>query len=324
MPKFSGPRMRNGSYYSKGKKRGRKSTSGLNKVEKQEVASMINTKAESKYFECDSALQGQALKVQSTTASNQEIMVRAFTVGPGGVALLDNTYGYESTGGAARSITPMFMARTFDSNTTDSNYKSFLPDGKTVTSSMCRTTWRLHRGKIDTSDAEQDKSAAPYMVRFIRVRPRSSKFSDVTLVPRLDLFQNNFGVGYGIDSPANTYQRNFGLFEMLTSKVNSRKYITVQDIQFQLEAPLVGTQLDTDLIETMSSRINQKLITCNHDQKKTLHYAGTYNNADNREPISGQSNEMIFIHVGVVGTTTRSIGLDMKIDVKPVATFKDV
>lgn len=301
-----------------------KAKRGLNKIERKEVKAIINTKAESKYFEAAESLQGQALKVQSSTATNQEIMVRAFTVGPGGIAVSDNVYGYEATGGAGRAITPMFMARTFDVNSTDSDYQSQVPVGKTVSTAMCRTTWRLHRNKVDTSDAEQDKIAAPYIVRFIRVKPRGAKFSDVDLVPRLDLFQNNYGVAYGIDSPANTYQRNFGLFELQTSKVNSRKYTTVQDIQFQLAAPLVGTQLDTDIIATMNSMSSQKILTCNHDQLKKLHYAGSYDNADAQEPISGQSNEMIFIHVGVLGTTTKSLELEMKIDVKPIATFKDV
>jgi len=111
---------------------------------------------------------------------------------------------------------------------------------------------------------------------------------------------------------------------MMTSKVNSRKYTVIQDTQFQLAAPLAGTQLDTDLIATLSSMSHQKILTCNHDQPKKLHYSGSYDNADAREPLSGQSNEMIFIHVGVVGTTTKSLGLDLKIDVKPVSTFKDV
>jgi len=318
--KYQGPLMRGQRSAKVPKGKGK----GLNKTEKNQVKAIMNSKAEPKYFEPDISLQGQALKVQSTTATNQEIMVRAFTVGPGGTTVLDNIYGYESTGGAGRAITPMFMARTFDANTTDSDYAAFIPVGKQVTSSMCQTKWRLHRNKVDTSDSEQDKIAAPYVVRFIRVVPKASKFSDVDLVPRLDLFQNNFGVAYGVDSPANTYQRNFGVFEMMTSKVNSRKYTTIEDKQFQLGAPLVGTQLDTDLIETMSSMSSQKVLTCNHKQVKNLHYSGSYDNADQREPISGQLNEMIFVHVGVLGTTTKSLGLEMKIDVKPVATFKDL
>lgn len=301
-----------------------KARRGLNKIERKEVKAIITTKAESKYFEAAESLQGQALKVQSSTAVNQEIMVRGFAVGSGGVAVSDNIYGYEATGGAGRAITPMFMARTFDVNSTDSDYRSQVPVGKTVTTAMCRTTWRIHRTKVDTSDAEQDKIAAPYIVRFIRVKPRGAKFSDVDLVPRLDLFQNNYGVAYGIDSPENTYQRNFGLFEMMTSKVNSRKYTTVQDIQFQLGSPLTGTQLETDIIATMTSMSSQKILTCNHEQLKKLHYSGSYDNADAQEPLSGQSNEMIFIHVGVLGTTTRSLDLGLKIDVKPIATFKDV
>jgi len=297
---------------------------GLNKTERKQVSDIVNSKAESKYFKSDNGLQGQALKVQSDDASNQEIMVRGFTVGPGGVAIGNETYGYEGTGLAQRAITPMFMARTFDANDLNDEYQNQIPDGKYVMPAMSRCTWRLHRDKVATSDSLLEKSAAPYVIRFIRVKPRQSKFSDVDIVPRLDLFMNNYGHAYGIESPTNAYQKNFGLFEMQTSKINSRKYIVLQDSMFTMNAPLTSTLIDADFLSTMQSTSSQKLITTNHKQPNKLYYAGGYNTADNREPLAGQSNEMIFIHVGVLGTNTKSVPLSMRIDVKPVSTFKDI
>jgi hypothetical protein len=91
-----------------------------------------------------------------------------------------------------------------------------------------------------------------------------------------------------------------------------------------MNAPLTSTLIDTDFLSTMQSTSSQKIMTTNHKQPNKLYYAGGYNTADNREPLAGQSNEMIFIHVGVLGTATKSVPLSMRIDVKPVATFKDM
>lgn len=300
---------------------------GLSKVEKKQVSAMVNKKAETKYFQPEYNLIGQSLKYQSSTAANQEIMVRAFTVGPGGLAIQNETYGYESTGGSARSITPIHMARTFDASLTGSPAESYganVPDGKYVNPSLCKCTWRLHRSKVDTSDAEQERVAAPYIVRFIHVRPRQSKYSDTTLQPRTDLFMNNYGVAFGIDSASNNYQQNFGLFELETSKVNTRKYIVVKDVQCQLGAPTITTQLDTDLITTINNMSSEKMFTTLHKQPTKLYYDGVYNTEDTREPIAGQANDMIFIHVGILGTTTKSLPAALKIDCKPISTFRDI
>jgi hypothetical protein len=298
---------------------------GLNKVEKKQVNAIINAKSESKYFQSVYNLQNQSLKFQSSAATENEIMVRGFAVGTGEIGGVAGTYGYESIGGAARVITPIHMARTFDSTVVAATeYEGMIPDGKYVSPAMTKCTWRIHRNIVDTGDAEDLRTSSPYIVRLIRVRPRNTKFSDVDYVPSLDLFVNNYGIAYGVDSPASTYQKNFGLFEMLTSKINSRKYKVVQDTQFQLSAPNINTQLGTDLIATETNSNHQKLITTNHDMPKKLYYSGEYDNGTNRQPLAGQSSELIFWHVGVVGTTTKDIGLDVDIDCKPISTFKDL
>lgn len=300
---------------------------GLNKVEKKQVSAIVNKKAETKYFNPEFSLHGQQLKYQSSTSGNQEIMVRGFTVGPGGAAIQNETYGYESTGGAARTITPIHMVRTFDASLTGDpaeSYSANVPDGKYVNPSFCQATWRLFREKIDTSDATEERLAAPYYVRFIHVRPRQSKYSDTTLVPRLDLFMNNYGVAYGIESPANNYQKNFGLFEMQTAKVNSRKYVVVKDSHCMLYAPNITTQIDTDLLTSVIGASSQKIFKTDVKQPAKLYYDGVYNTDVTREPLAGQANDMIFIHVGVLGTSQKSLPISMKIDVKPVSTFKDI
>jgi hypothetical protein len=253
-------------------------------------------------------------------------MVRGFAVGTGEVNGVAATYGYEGIGLGARVITPIMMSRTFDSTVTPgTEYDGFIPDGKIVEPAMARCIWRIHRNIVDTGDAEDLRTASPYVCRFLRVKPRNTKFSDTDYTPSLDLFQNNFGIAYGIDSPDDAnHQKNFGLFEMMTSKVNTRKYKVVQDLQFQLQAPNVNTQLGTDLIATETNTNHQKVWATNHDMPKKLYYEGTYDTTDTRQPLSGQSPELIFFHVGVVGTTTKDIGLDVEIDCKPISTFRDI
>lgn len=297
---------------------------GLNKVEKNQVKTLINKSAESKYFNANHSLQGQQFKVQTASTGN-EIMVRGFAVGTGEVNGVPQTYGYESVGGAARVITPIHMSRTFDSTIVGgSDYEGFIPDGKYVTPSMTKCTWRLHRNIVDTGDANDLRAASPYQVRVIRVRPRKSKFSDVVYVPSLDLFVNNFGVSYGVESASSVYTRPFGLFEMMTSKVNSRKYQVIEDKQFQLSCPNVNGVIGTDIISSETNLGHSKTWTTNHQMPKKLYYQGTYDSDAATQPLSGQSSELIFFHVAAVGTNTKDIGLDLSIDLKPISTFKDI
>lgn len=297
---------------------------GLSNLEKKQVSTIINKKSETKYMQSVYNLQGQSLKFQSSAATENEIMVRAFAIGTGEIGGLAAHYGYESIGGSPRAITPIHGSRTFDSTVvTGTDYFGNVPEGKYVNPSMSRCEWRIHRGIIDTSDTEKMRIASPYYVRMVRVVPRNSKFSDTTYVPSNDLFLNQYSIDYGIDSPANDHQKNFGLFEMLTAKVNSRKYIVIQDTTFQLNCPNINTQLSTDLICSQTSGSHQRMLTTNHKMPKKLFYSGTYDTADTRQPLAGQSAELIFFHVGTVGTTTKDLELDCKIDLKPVFTFKD-
>lgn len=327
-----GPRMRTGVFRSKGKKRGRPrkytatSKKGLTLKEKRQVNNLISKRAESKYFKPDHTLVHQAFKFQSQTGSRCEIMCRGFAVGQGEVNGVAGTYGYESVGGAARVITPINMVRTFDSSVVEgTDYEGMIPDGKYVSPHMAKCTWRIHRTILDTATSENVKSSAPYLVRFIRVVPRSSKYSGASYVPAEDLFMNNFGVAFGVDSTPTTNQHNFGLFELQTSKINTRKYRILQDTQFNLACPNINTQFGDNTLQVNETNMNhQKTLVTNHKQPKKLYYEGTYDNADSRQPIAGQSGELIFIHCAPVGTTTKEIQVDARIDVKPISTFKDI
>lgn len=305
------------------RKKARKGRKGLNKVQKKQVSTIINAKAESKYMNTSYNLQGQSFKKQSTTLASQEIVVRGFHLGDGKINGVAGTYGYNDDD-SARPLTAMNTARTFQTDTTNASYKSMIPDGKYCSPSLCKATWRIHRSMVDSLDADDVRETNPYVVRMIRVRPRALKYSGATIVPSVDLFVNNYGVACGIDSPSNEYQKNFGPFEMMTSKVNARKYEVIQDIQFQLEPPISTTVLNMDYITSIVNPRNQKLLTTYHKMPKKLFYDGAYDNAVNVQPNSPQSSELVFFHCAVLGTNVKSLAPKIEIDCKPISSFKDI
>lgn len=325
MAKLSGPRMRGGKYYSKGKKRGRPRKTGLNKVEKRQVNKMIAGKIESKYFNCE-RIDGKQFKPQRT-GSDSLIYVQGFAVGDGEQSDVDITYGWQSNTNE-KSIQPQHMVRTFDKNLTGTpgtSYTAYVPDGKEVMPSVCRSVYRVYREFQNTASATSDMAhSAPYCVRMIRVVPKRTKFSNVNYAPKNDLFLNTYGVEYGVNSNADGFREKFGQMQMLTANVNSRKYRTLQDITFELKSPYAIDATDLRIFESNTN--SEKLITVNHKQPKKLRYDGTYDSEATREPLMGQSGELIFFHVFLKGYDSnagQNIEPQVKIDVKCVSTFKD-
>lgn len=325
MAKLSGPRMRRGNYYSKGKKRGRPTKAGLNKVEKKQVNKMITGKIESKYFNTE-RIDGKQFKAQRT-GSDSLVWVQGFAVGTGEQAGVDINYGWQSNT-SEKSIQPQHMVRTFDKNITGTpgtSYTAYVPDGKEVMPSACRSTYRIYRSFQNTASSTSDMAhSAPYCVRMIRVVPKRTKFSNVTYAPKNDLFLNTYGVEYGVNSAADGFRDKFGQMQMATANVNSRKYRTIQDVTFELKSPYAIDATDLRIFESNTN--SEKIITCNHKQPKKLRYDGTYDSEATREPLMGQSGELILFHVFIKGYDSNSgqnVEPQVKIDVKCVSTFKD-
>lgn len=299
---------------------------GLNTVEKKQVSAIIRSNVESKYFDAEHTLDGQQLKQQQST-DDALVWVRAFAVGNGKVDGVNANYGWQNST-TERVVTAQHMVRTFPSTLSGSPADTYLPnipDGKEVMPSMCQTIYRVYRDKVNLAAVGTSMAmAAPYRVRMIRVLPKRTKFSNTTYTPKEDLFLNTFGVAYGINSGNNGFQEKFGQMAMMTAKVNTRKYRLLQDVQFTLNCPAINNADDLNCFQTEAS--SEKLIKVNHVQPTKLRYDGLYTTESNREPITGQSGELIFFHVCILGNDGSS-GLDVqpqcKIDVKSVSTFKD-
>jgi hypothetical protein len=318
-------------------KRGYKKKTGLNKTEKKQVKAIISKKAESKFFKTSIIGSPQGLQLQTNVADESHIECHAFIAGVSNIEGVANTYGYASAGGVASSITPLNVFRTFQSTTVNvdgsvsigdsQKYEVFVPEGRKASPSFSQTQMRIFRDCVNTNSDDKAEMAVPYYYRVIRVIPKKQKFTDVELDPQTDLFLDNFGEAYGIYSAGDTYRPAFQRFELMTSKINRRRYQVLDDLKFQLLPPTSTSNgfddFDGRLVSTINSN-GAKLITFNHKRPKVLYYDGNYQEQSGTQPLTNNSQEMIFVHCCMLGTDSPNINLQTKIDVKVVSMFKDI
>ena len=331
----AGGRRARGSAMSRYKKK--PSKKGLNKIEKKQVKAIINKKAEQKYFKTALFGSPEGFKLQTNVADSSVIEVKGFVGGVSNIEGVAATYGYASAGGAAASISPLNVFRTFKATTVNADgtvtagdeqkYEVFIPEGRKCAPAFAQTHLRIHRECVNTNSDDKAEMAVPYYYRVIRVIPKKQKFTDIELDPQLDLFQDNYGEAYGIYSGGDAYTPTFARFELMTSKINTRRYTVLDDIKFQLMPPTSTSNgfdnFDGRLVSTMNGN-GAKLITFNHKKPKTLYYDGNYQETSGTQPLTNNNQEMIFVHGCMLGTDSPNINMQHKIDVKVVSSFRDL
>lgn len=328
--KYSGPlqKGKRSAKVPKGRVYKKKPKRGLSVLEKRQVNKIINKRAETKYFNVSTADNFRPM-VQAKAGASNTVFVRGYAVGSGERPTGGGTsevldFGY--SGMSSIQVFPLNMARVFTPDETIDVLKPFIPDGNYVSPSLCRTEWSIQRERIDTTSVS--KHANPAYVRFIRVKPRSGKYSNNIVNPEDDLFMNQFGLPYGMRAVANDYQVRFGPDELQNAKLNSRQYQVIQDSHFQLLPPSTDTNYEIGTGNTQLSNLNrshQRRLTCYHKQPKKLYYPNIEVQNNSGQPAQNQSNEFIFIMsctMGIIGNTNQNPGIT--ISVKPVSTFKDI
>lgn len=317
--------------------------SGLNKLEKKQVSAIVQKNAESKYFKTTLFGSPQGFKLQTNVADESVIEVMGLAVGKHEQEQLTGTYGYSSSGGAAATNLSLNMYRTFwkpdintevDPPTTTGGdiqkYRSFIPDGRVVSPSFNQTKIRIYRESVNTNSDDKAKMANGYFYRVIRVKPKKNRFTDVDFDPNLDLFLDNYGEAYGIYSGGDAYVPQFQRFELMTSKINNRRYEVMDDINFTLMPPTTtsngweGSGTFNGRLVSDSSKGSDKIITFNHKANKRLYYDGKYELISSCQPLAGNSEELIFIHACMIGDDAPNINLQHKVEIKCVSTFKDI
>lgn len=338
MPKFSGPRLPTGRYYSKrkaGRPKGGKNKPRAKKVTtvakvRQVAKNAVMSMAETKYFNTTPLANITRQPTIRSRSLATPVNVLAFAVGtgdnpsPGSVATID--YGYIAGIGNA-PIAQLNMTRAFGQANSDASLRKNAIDGAYVSPSMCRTEWLIEFPQLATTDDLGNVSAAnPMYMRMVRVVPRMKKYSDVDINPKGDLFQTQYGEATGVNVPA------FNQLELQMLKVNSRKYQVIQDYEhvFVPSSTLSSFAIAGGNIQvTNLNKSGCKLkLTCNHKQPTKLYYTNVDASgvvADNAQPEAGQSNELIFFHFTSLGTSgNTNTSNTMEITCKTISTFKDI
>lgn len=336
MPKFSGPRLPSGKYYSKGKPRGRpkgrKTTKPkiTTKTVRKEAKKAVMSLAETKYFNTTPLSSTTRLPSYASRSLATAVDVLGFALGtgdnPGSGTVATIDYGF-IVGIGNPPVAQLNMCRAFGQTNSDVSLRKNSIDGSYVQPSMCKTEWLIEFPQLATTDDLGNVAAAtPMFMRMIRVIPRMKKYSDVDINPKGDLFVTQYGEAIGVNSPS------FNQLELQMLKVNSRKYQVVQDYEhvFVPSATNSAFAIGGGNIQTTNlSRYGSKLkLTCNHKQPTKLYYTNTDTDgvvANDAQPEAGQSNELIFFHFTSLGTSGNvNASNTMEITCKTIGTFKDI
>lgn len=326
MAKLSGPRMKGGGYYSKGKRRKRprirsRSRDHLTLNEKKEVTviakKVVKESSESKYFNTTAL---NLLKRLTPIASRGGVVNNsclAFSVGNPVV-----TGGY---GSGSAPLVSLNMAKLFTVAATAPLNNNVLEGSKCMPSLM-RTDWTINYPQLNTS--ANATGGSPIYVRFIRVKPKNLKYSNVTLEPRNDLFKDQYNVETGIN------RSTFNDMELQEYTLNRRKYQVLQDTSKVLFPTSTSADLQvtpgvtTSLVDNLGGNMSNWRFTINHKPNEKTYY---YNNdpqavGGDQNPQAGESSEMIFIHFTNLGLNGSALqkGDEVRVTCKPCATFKDI
>ncbi|AJP36375.1 putative capsid protein [Avon-Heathcote Estuary associated circular virus 8] len=330
MPKYSGPRMPSGRYYSKrkaGRPKGSKNKpkakrGGLNKTEVKQTRAIakrvINSNAESKYFDVRTIDQlsgsgGVGIVPTPARLAYTQLYVQGFAVGEntiGGTAL---TYGQTV-------IEPINHGRIHPSGNSDNQNL----EGQYAMPSLSITTFDIQR-VIQTSDLTLDlaRNQTPFMVRVLRLVPRPQKGSSQGLDPANDAFVNESNQETGVADSG------FEHYQLLFLKANSKKYQVKQDFRMVLNPPLSTTEVAMQgnagstaySVANISNNFHRQM-TFKHDIGKKLFYD---NPQSRSHPTDGFKNEFILFHIIPLGTANDGgiLPTSVRIAAKAVSTFKD-
>lgn len=348
MPKFSGPRLSSGRYYSKrragrkpgGKNKPKAKRGGLNKTERKQTKAIakkvVNQMAESKYFHVatiDRDLSAAAWKTAAGVTS--EVGVFGYTTG-----INRNTnsnfplqqviykYGVSQVSGAEIDMRSLDMNKVFTDQNVTPQRASYSVEGSTVRPSYNECQWLLDR--VQGNVTGNPDNALTYKVRMIRVVPRALKGTFQQIDPKQDLFLDQFNEPFGIQTVNAAGAQVFGHYECLMAKVNSRRYRCIADKIITIQPSNLATIMGTFTVPEVNDPLRQFKTT--HKLGKEFYYSEPNEPAGadiNQYPDTGFQNEFILFHVIAVGNPTVDVndrftpGL-LNISARPVSTFKDV
>lgn len=331
---MSGPRMKNGSYYSKRKSK----KGGLNKLEQKQTREIakkaIMKVADSKYFNCasidalcndgvDTTNVGQQLQRSGTfTDTNYRVMVKGYcttntVVGDD----ITDKYNYGNNGTIPSTMENLDLARRYNSGHNfrmDDQY--CVPSLSTLALSITRHYSHPTIGTSATFEAQ-----SPIRFRIIHAIPRTSNGMNQAYTeqsrPEDDLFVNETGSPIGITSKLSIYDIQF-------FKTNGRRYKIKMDKQFTLNSPNSFNSGDGSAglggFQQLGGSKFQEMLNFKFELGKKLFYL---NDLDEL-PTTGATNEFILIHAWYPNLRNQDNSefamTPVLLGGKAISTFKDL
>jgi hypothetical protein len=295
----------------------------------------VNNLAETKYFNVSGYKENKGLFFASATKKG--IGVRGYCTCenknsqnvkiPYGVSVVDSTVEY---------LDELNMNRCFARDSSTDFFKSQAICGAYASPSFAQSTFTLEREVGYITGEGSDYSTlnnTPYFVRMVRVSPRPSKLSTVTINPSTDLFVDEWGRHTGISDST------FLNHQLMNYKVNGRKYKILEDKSFIMAPPMIVNnvatgQSDTDPLSEVNGSVNNynianclKTIQRRHDIGKKLFFED--GGEEEANSTSGQQNEFILFHTCLLGINASAAinsyrANHMLISTKSVSSFKDI
>lgn len=307
--------------------------SGLNKTEKKQVSQIIDSKAESKYFNTNPNIAREnGVPAWRNGSVNSEVAVFGYSTGfrknfNSAGTESDITYGVNALDGTVVSIRSLDMNKVFTTNNSAPQRASYSVVGSTIQPKFNECRWLLDRAQGNVSLNEDN--GLVYKIRMIRVTPRALKGSFQMIDPKTDLFLDQYNEPFGISTTNASGQNVFGEYEFHLAKVNSRRYRCIADKFITISPSNLG-QVDSLFTVNVVNEAQRKLTT-KHNLGKEFYYEKPNDVSDfrNTYPDTGFNNEYILFHVIAVGNPNTNTddrvtpGL-LNITCRPVSTFKDM
>jgi hypothetical protein len=248
-----------------------------------------------------------------------------------------------------QQVKEMKCLQPFFSNNADQDLQLFAPIGKRVQPVSCKTNWRINR-QFARIDPANDPNAAvpawpvslaencPVICRMVRVIPHISAGTETELSPADDLFQDTYGRAFGVDNA------DFIEIEMLSYRVNKRKYKVIEDKNFIIRppvtlqyAPAIGTDNTTyysPIVSNSNGKCEKYMTTYDQltDRKNGTVFYKDSSDTSTETATTGHQRSYYFFHFAYQGAdqvtgdgADRAKGpIDVVVDLTNVTKFIDI
>jgi hypothetical protein len=255
--KFSGP-LRPGTKSTRTRV-AKKPRGGLNKVEKKQTKSIVESAIKKehalKYFNSQSSDDAVAPQV-SIVSNKDEVSVIGYS----------STTEFDNAGAAVKygpqEYQPLYLARPFKESNTSEALKEQALNGQYCLPKIARTSFSIERVYMNAGEGSAAERLAtrahslPISYRIIKVGFKAQIGTQVKVDPNLDLFVDTFGQPCGIDSD------DFDRLDCRNHQINTKKYTKLMDMRGTIQQNNIVSPiyLNNDFADTITQKSGRSMV----------------------------------------------------------------